>query len=182
MRAKKVSSSWKITVVTFIQSLMLLTYIGIPVPSTAETYSWTDDAGIMHFTDTPSSIPKKYRGKAAVKQIEESGSWEYLATESGVDYYYDPSRVSYSSRNRYSVLIKESYARAGREEYETLSVVDCGRMLYKPVRTTRIYKEQRSPVEMSGRRGQEWEERDGFTRFTHPYLVLSRIICRENGE
>ena len=30
----------------------------------AETYTWTDDKGVVSFTDDPTVIPPKYRGKA----------------------------------------------------------------------------------------------------------------------
>jgi len=41
----------------------------------AETYSWTDDAGSIHFTDDPSAIPRGGRGK--VRKIEEPEKHEY---------------------------------------------------------------------------------------------------------
>jgi hypothetical protein len=39
----------------------------------AETYSWVDDSGTFNFTEEYSSIPKKYRAKAA-KRGDMSGS------------------------------------------------------------------------------------------------------------
>ena len=33
-------------------------------PSFADIYRWEDEAGVIHFTDDPSGIPQKYRGKA----------------------------------------------------------------------------------------------------------------------
>jgi hypothetical protein len=32
-------------------------------PATAETYSWADEQSIVHFTDDPGSVPKKFRNK-----------------------------------------------------------------------------------------------------------------------
>lgn len=37
----------------------------------SETYKWTDDKGIIHFTDDPSTIPEKYRDEAKSRQTEE---------------------------------------------------------------------------------------------------------------
>jgi len=41
-------------------TLMLL----LPVSSGAASYSWTDPAGTVHFTDDLGSVPSKYRAKA----------------------------------------------------------------------------------------------------------------------
>lgn len=146
----------------------------------AETYSWTDEAGGMHFTDNPESIPKKYHGKSKVRDDGESRTWEYLASDYGVDYYYDTANVAYLNRNRYRIMIKESYASTGREEYETQIILDCARQMYKPTQSMRIYKKQRSPVETrsSGDENGSGGYQDGYRRFTHPFLVLSRIVCR----
>src|SRR5512139_3082604 len=32
-------------------------------PALADIYRWEDEAGVLHFTDDPSSIPEKYRGR-----------------------------------------------------------------------------------------------------------------------
>jgi len=32
-------------------------------PAVADIYRWEDEAGVLHFTDDPSSIPEKYRGR-----------------------------------------------------------------------------------------------------------------------
>jgi uncharacterized protein DUF4124 len=180
MPAKKISDN-RLGAVP-VSLLMLGIWFSLVSPSCAETYSWTDETGVMHFTDTPEAIPKQYRKKAKVSAEEQSGSWEYLATDSGADYYYDPSRVAYSDRSRYSVVVKESYARSGREEYETLAIIDCARQLYKPVQSTRILDKQRSPVSVGRSRQDSWEGGGGFKRFIHPYLVLSRIVCQEREE
>ena len=34
------------------------------LPASADIYRWEDENGVIHFTDDPSAIPKKYRGKA----------------------------------------------------------------------------------------------------------------------
>lgn len=31
--------------------------------ASADTYTWTDDKGVVNFTDDPSMIPRKYKGK-----------------------------------------------------------------------------------------------------------------------
>jgi len=33
-------------------------------PASADIYRWEDESGVIHFTDDPSAIPKKYRGKS----------------------------------------------------------------------------------------------------------------------
>ena len=33
-------------------------------PASADIYRWEDESGVVHFTDDPSAIPAKYRGKA----------------------------------------------------------------------------------------------------------------------
>jgi hypothetical protein len=33
-------------------------------PASADIYRWEDERGVIHFTDDPSSIPAKYRGKS----------------------------------------------------------------------------------------------------------------------
>ena len=35
-----------------------------PPPAVADIYRWEDEAGVLHFTDDPSSIPEKYRRRA----------------------------------------------------------------------------------------------------------------------
>jgi hypothetical protein len=36
----------------------------LPLPAGAATYSWTDTAGTVHFTDDPGTVPAKFRKKA----------------------------------------------------------------------------------------------------------------------
>ena len=48
---------------------LLLILLLIPVPVLAETYSWTDAAGTMHFTDDPGKIPRQYRKKAQQRDV-----------------------------------------------------------------------------------------------------------------
>jgi hypothetical protein len=33
-------------------------------PASADIYRWEDESGVIHFTDDPSSIPAKYRGRS----------------------------------------------------------------------------------------------------------------------
>jgi len=149
--------------------------------SGAEVYSWTDESGGMHFSDSAESVPKKYKDKAQVREDGNSRTWEYLASDYGADYYYDTANVSYMNRNRFRVVIKESYASSGREEYETQIILDCARQMYKPTQSMRIYKKQRSPVEArgTGDENSSGSYQDGYRRFSHPYQVLSRMVCKE---
>ena len=38
--------------------------LSLAASSYADIYRWEDEAGVIHFTDDPSSIPVKYRGKS----------------------------------------------------------------------------------------------------------------------
>ena len=149
----------------------------------AEVYSWTDESGNMHFTDNPMVVPGKFKEKVQVREDgSDNRSWEYLASDSGADISYDTINVSYMSRNRYRVNIKESYAYAGREEYETQIILDCARQTYKPTQSTRIYKKQKSPVDVRGEGDQDNQSgmRDGSRRLSYPYQILSRILCKDS--
>jgi Domain of unknown function (DUF4124) len=46
--------------ITAVLALTLLAALSV----NAETYSWTDDKGVVSFTDDPTSIPPKYKAKA----------------------------------------------------------------------------------------------------------------------
>jgi len=35
----------------------------LALPASADIYRWEDESGVVHFTDDPSTIPAKYRGK-----------------------------------------------------------------------------------------------------------------------
>jgi len=48
---------------TRITAVLVLTLFSALTVS-AETYTWTDSKGVVSFTDNPSLIPPKYRGKA----------------------------------------------------------------------------------------------------------------------
>lgn len=147
----------------------------------AETYSWTDESGNLHFTDRSEIIPKKFKDKIKVSDDDFSRSWEYLASEYGVDYSYDTANVNYSDRNRFTVMVKESYAGVDREEYETMVILDCARLMVKPLQSVRIFKKQRNTV-YPGNGGDDNSSggsRDGYQRLNHPYQVLSKMICRD---
>jgi len=146
----------------------------------AEIYSWTDESGNTHFTDTPESIPGKYQKKVEVSDDTARRDWEYLASEYGIDYYYDASSVNYTSRNRYEITIKESYAASGREEYETLIMFDCARLLYKPVQSVKIFGQQRSPVDpRNSGNAAAGAYMNGYQHFSYPYQILAKMICRD---
>jgi len=44
--------------------IVLVVVLGTVLTSNAETYSWTDDRGVVSFTDNPAQIPPRYRVKA----------------------------------------------------------------------------------------------------------------------
>ena len=44
--------------------------LAFAVPSLADIYRWEDESGVLHFTDDPSSIPAKFRGKS--REIQKS--------------------------------------------------------------------------------------------------------------
>ena len=55
--------------------LMLIFLVMLPeMPALAETFEWKDDAGGVHFTDNPESIPAKYRNR--VRERESVGGGE----------------------------------------------------------------------------------------------------------
>jgi len=43
---------------------ILVLSLAFVVPSLADIYRWEDESGVIHFTDDPSAIPAKYRGKS----------------------------------------------------------------------------------------------------------------------
>jgi hypothetical protein len=47
----------------------------------AETYSWTDDKGTIHFTEDPGKVPKKFRTKALKKEETNSAPEEEPASQ-----------------------------------------------------------------------------------------------------
>jgi hypothetical protein len=40
-----------------------LLLLALTPPALADIYRWEDEAGVLHFTDDPSSIPERYRGR-----------------------------------------------------------------------------------------------------------------------
>jgi len=45
-------------------SCFLLAFFLYSIPADAAVYEWTDDKGVVNFTDNPENIPAKYRSKA----------------------------------------------------------------------------------------------------------------------
>ena len=43
---------------------ILVLSLAFVVPSLADIYRWEDESGVIHFTDDPSTIPAKHRGKS----------------------------------------------------------------------------------------------------------------------
>lgn len=50
---------------------LLWVVVGPPDPAFAKIYKYTDDQGKTHFTDSPNSIPLKYRKKNSLKHFKE---------------------------------------------------------------------------------------------------------------
>ncbi len=181
MPVMKATNKYYVKSMILIAGVLVVVVMGFVTAARAETYSWTDEAGNRQFTDRAELVPQQYQGKAEVSDDEISRNWEYLASENGVHYYYDTASVIYINRNRYRVMTKESYAASGREEYETQVVMDCARLLFKPVQSVRIFNNQRSTVDSRYTDNDNGysDNKDGFKRFTHPYQVLYRIICKD---
>ncbi len=182
MPAATDSNNLPLKAIVTLSALLVAVILTTTPAAYAEIYSWTDESGNMHFTDRAETIPKALQDRIEVSDDDNSRSWEYLASEYGVDYSYDSANIIYTNRNRFKVMIKESYAASGREEYETQVILDCARLMYKPLQSVRIYKKQRSPVDAryAGDDNSAAGSRDGYQRLTHPYQVLSRMICRES--
>lgn len=53
---------------THLLPLSLLPALLLPVPATAEFYSYEDRNGTLHFVDDPSHISKEYRNKKQVRK------------------------------------------------------------------------------------------------------------------
>jgi len=183
MNARILSTSQSV-VTTVTVTLFVAFWLLTCIPAVdAEVYSWTDESGNINFTDTPETIPKKYQKKVGVSDDTTSRNWEYLASEYGTNYYYDASNVTYTNRNRYKIMIKESYAASGREEYETLIMFDCARLLYKPLQSVKVFNQQRSPAD-SRNIGEDASAgyRDGYQHLTYPYQILAKMICRDSQQ
>jgi hypothetical protein len=55
---------------------LMITVLVVADTALAESYTWVDEAGTMHFTDDASTIPKKYRRKTKVRgSMENDGSY-----------------------------------------------------------------------------------------------------------
>jgi hypothetical protein len=57
--------------------LVMMFLLAVPATVPAETYQWTDAAGVKHFTDNSDTIPAKYRNRARalpLVQTEQRGS------------------------------------------------------------------------------------------------------------
>lgn len=54
-----------------VSGLAVIAVLSFPVAASAETYQWTDDAGVVHFTDNLERIPPKYLKR--VKELPSVG-------------------------------------------------------------------------------------------------------------
>jgi len=58
--SRKTSTARNVTLLAGIALFLL----SLAAPSFADIYRWEDETGVIHFTDDPSGIPEKYRGKS----------------------------------------------------------------------------------------------------------------------
>ena len=63
MKRKKRTSGRAILGLCLLGGMLALPALHAP-PAGADIYRWEDESGVLHFTDDPSSIPPKYRGKS----------------------------------------------------------------------------------------------------------------------
>jgi len=67
--------------------LLVVLVFSFPVSSNADTYQWTDNQGVVNFTDNPDNVPKKYRAKIKVTPSVDSsqGTQNSGTAETSVD-------------------------------------------------------------------------------------------------
>lgn len=66
--------------------LLMLLLVLLPLPASAEIYSWTDTAGTAHFTDDLGAVPPQYRKRAVLQNEEalpDAGAPAVTATHQG---------------------------------------------------------------------------------------------------
>jgi len=85
--------------------LLIFIALAVPKPGPAQTgpapeqralpdrfvYQWTDTNGVVHMTDDPSQVPKKYRNKSLKKKVEPSSE---VAPEQPQGQTVEPSKGS----------------------------------------------------------------------------------------
>lgn len=75
----------------------------------AGIYKYQDETGRIYFVDGIDKIPPKYRQKTETRQSDISYNWVYFNTDTDANYYYDKATLSYSGKNLWSVIIKQSF-------------------------------------------------------------------------
>jgi hypothetical protein len=63
MKRKKRPSAAAIPALLLFGGMLAFSTLLAP-PASADIYRWEDESGVIHFTDDPSAIPVKYRGKS----------------------------------------------------------------------------------------------------------------------
>lgn len=85
---------------------------------TGEVLRWVDERGVVHFTDNPSSVPEKYRGRTDLKELPEETEASTIATQPATDSGDEP-RDRYGRGEDYWVKraneVKSELDRAQRE-------------------------------------------------------------------
>jgi len=62
------SDHMKITLLFFL--VLSISFAAQIQSGSAQVYKWTDDKGVVHFTDDPGRVPEKYQGKAQTAPVE----------------------------------------------------------------------------------------------------------------
>ena len=125
-----------------ILSLSMLLALLLPVPATAEFYSYEDRNGTIHFVEDPSHIPKEYRNKKQVRkdkyddlpEDERAGMLEKERNEQAAARQREEAEQDRSRQAR-----KAAEAKAARERQRALfstPVVISGRQVFVPVTLT----------------------------------------------
>jgi hypothetical protein len=91
MKRKKRPSETAILFLCLFGGMLAFSTLLVP-PASADIYRWEDESGVIHFTDDPSAIPLKYKGKAReiLKTPPESGQ-PSLSTMGGPSSLQGPS-------------------------------------------------------------------------------------------
>lgn len=127
---------------THLLSLSMLLALLLPVPATAEFYSYEDRNGTLHFVEDPSHIPKEYRHKKQVRKdkyddLPEDERAEMLEKERNEQAAARQREEDEQDRSRQAR--KAAEAKAARERQRALlstPVVISGRQVFVPVTLT----------------------------------------------
>ena len=53
-------------------ALVVAAFVNV-APADAQMYRWTDDAGGVHYTDGPNSVPERFRSRGIARKRRSSG-------------------------------------------------------------------------------------------------------------